>query len=155
MVGYLQKGVCSALGLCLHYLESNWPPVYEKQQNKCLKTVCVIQHCRHLRWKTAHLHIFTNTGQELFILIWTDDLPSVEAHLKLAFDGRIPVVLHRIVRPGNKYHSMSPSEDTRLPFHNHVCLFKLGPEPGMEKIYLPGSSLAISAQRFPSMQWAL
>lgn len=104
VVGYLQKDVCSALGLCLHHLGSNWAPEYE--HNKCFKTVRVVQHCRHLRCKTAHLHIFANTGQQLFVLIWTDDLPRVEAHLKLAFDGRIPVVLHCIVRPGKKYYSM-------------------------------------------------
>lgn len=47
----------------------------------------------------AHLHVFVNTGQQLLQLIRPDDLPSVEAHLQLAFDGRIPVVLHCVIRP--------------------------------------------------------
>lgn len=47
----------------------------------------------------THRHVFTDTSHHVFQLVGSPHLAGVEAHLQLALDGGVPVVLHRVVRP--------------------------------------------------------
>lgn len=110
-----------------------------------------------------HLH---EEVQRLGLLGFIEETSRV--HFPL--DGGVPVILHSIVGPaekaeGNKSpltaalkHTQQlqhpPQPHPESPTHKSPQATQQGRQQQVKRSYLPGSSLAISAQRFPRTLWA-